>query len=169
MSNGTFVIFGNARRPFVRMVNALLSCTSELPAPIVVQAGVNAKFFTDASPNMEVFDRCGEVEFHKKLEGAKIVITHAGVGGIKDCQNYGKYPAVFVRKMAYNEHIDDHQAEFCEVIKVKDWGVVVDDAADLSAFINGGRFASKNTEQFLDDGNLKSTLQCDIRRLVGLS
>ena len=167
MSNGTFVIFGNARRPFVRMVNALLSCNGELPGPIVVQAGVNAKFFTGVSLKMEIFDRCGEDEFLRKIQGAKIVITHAGVGGIRDCQTSGKYPAVFVRKMAYDEHIDDHQSEFSEVIKVKNLGVVVDDAADLSAFIKDGRFATQGTQPVFNDENLKTNVQGVIRRFVG--
>ena len=53
-------------------------------------------------------------EMIQKIKDAKIVITHGGPSSFILPLQYGKTPIVVPRMKKYDEHVNDHQVEFCE-------------------------------------------------------
>ena len=49
----------------------------------------------------------------QKIKDAKIVITHGGPSSFILPLQYGKTPIVVPRVKKYDEHVNDHQVEFC--------------------------------------------------------
>lgn len=52
-------------------------------------------------------------EMIQKIKDAKIVITHGGPSSFILPLQYGKTPIVVPRMKKYDEHVNDHQVEFC--------------------------------------------------------
>jgi UDP-N-acetylglucosamine transferase subunit ALG13 len=55
----------------------------------------------------------------KKLEEARIVITHGGPGTIMLARQFGKKPIVVPRRVEFNEHVDNHQVTFTEFLELE--------------------------------------------------
>ena len=49
----------------------------------------------------------------QKIKDARIVITHGGPSSFILPLQYGKTPIVVPRMKKYDEHVNDHQVEFC--------------------------------------------------------
>jgi len=65
------------------------------------------------------------------IKRADIVISHAGVGSLLLCANFGKIPILFPRKSALSEHVDDHQEEFAKKMDALGKALIARSAEDL--------------------------------------
>ncbi len=166
----TFIVFGNLERPFVRMVQSVLACYELLPTPIFVQAGINLQFFEDRIPGSSLFKTCSFTEFSDYMHNAELVISHGGVGAVKESIFAGLRPAVFVRRFDLKEHIDDHQVDWCNLLFRKDLAAKINDLRDLKTFIESRNFTLKNPEvasRFFDESRIKCAVSNSVRRFLG--
>lgn len=63
-----------------------------------------------------VFSHMGAYDFQGAINGADVVITHAGVGTILQSLELGKHPVVVPRSKTHNEHVDNHQFQIAEKV-----------------------------------------------------
>ena len=129
-----FVSVGNATQPFNRMIEGVLSLSDKLPKPIYIQHG-----------NTPVLERRDNViwvkylsleNFKKYIIKSELLILHAGAGSLIHAIKSGKVPVVMPRKLAYKEHIDDHQMELVQVLGKENRIVIAMEPEDIEAAIN---------------------------------
>ena len=65
--------------------------------------------------NYRNFSLIGRDEFQNYINQADIIITHAGTGCVVPPLKQGKKIIVFPRLEEYNEHLDNHQLELCDI------------------------------------------------------
>lgn len=157
----TFIIFGNLEKPFVRMADAVNSVLPSLPKPVIIQAGANLAYFHSGLHGVEIFKTCSYAHFSEFIAGAELVITHGGVGAAKESILNGLRPAVFVRQHRRNEHIDDHQMEWCNLLFAEGLAQECVDAESLKAFLISGKFKQDDSSagmRFFNCDALKADL-----------
>ena len=116
---GTFVTVGNCTQPFKRLFEALAQIYTQLPRPIVIQAGHN---IVDL-PGCSIFSFVSQEQFDELIDSHELIISHAGVGTILTALERGRKPIVIPRRSgAYAEHINDHQTEFAK--ELADLGLI---------------------------------------------
>jgi UDP-N-acetylglucosamine transferase subunit ALG13 len=69
--------------------------------------------------------------FRRKIEGAELIVSHAGTGNVLLALEYRKPIIVMPRRAALNEHRNDHQSATAEWLRQRPGVIVVDDAAAL--------------------------------------
>ncbi len=129
-----FVTVGTHEQQFNRLLEYMdnLKKNGLIEDDIVIQTGYSTyepkcckwkKFY----PYMEML---------KMVNQAKIVITHGGPSSFIMPLQIGKIPIVIPRQKKFNEHVNDHQLEFCnEVAKRDSTIIVVNDINDLENII----------------------------------
>jgi UDP-N-acetylglucosamine transferase subunit ALG13 len=122
------------------MAEAVNAVLPSLPKPVIIQAGANAAYFHSGLGEVEVFETCSYAHFSELVVSAELVITHGGVGAAKESINSGLRPAVFVRQHSKNEHIDDHQVEWCNLLFAQGLAQECVDSESLEAFLANGQF-----------------------------
>ncbi len=108
-----FVTVGNDFRRFDRLLEKMDEIAPSIPNEIVIQRGYsrylpkNAKEFAFVPMNEAI-------EYIKKSE---LVVSHAGIGTIILCREYGTPLLILPRKKAYGEHMNDHQMEIARALE----------------------------------------------------
>ena len=125
----TFVLVGNVRRPFTRLLNAIAANAPALPQPVVVQHG-HTPFAGNDCRAVPFFEMS---EFERLIAASQLVVAHAGVGGIFHALRSGKVPVVVPRRHDLGEHIDDHQVSLARALSKTERVVVLEDVAALLA------------------------------------
>lgn len=75
-------------------------------------------------------------EMKKKIEDARIVITHGGPSSFVAPLQMGKIPIVVPRQRKFGEHVNDHQIEFCKAVKERQKNILlVEEIAELGDMI----------------------------------
>ncbi len=64
-------------------------------------------------------------EMQKNIEEARIVITHGGPASFIAPLQIGKIPIVVPRQKSYDEHVNDHQLEFCKAVEKRMNNIIV--------------------------------------------
>jgi UDP-N-acetylglucosamine--N-acetylmuramyl-(pentapeptide) pyrophosphoryl-undecaprenol N-acetylglucosamine transferase len=59
-------------------------------------------------------------------EWADVVVSHAGVGSATTALEHGKLPVLVPRRLAHNEHIDDHQIQVAQELADRGLAVVAE-------------------------------------------
>lgn len=101
-----FVTVGSSKSPFDRLLRAV--DTAFLDEDVVVQHGVSAV----RPKNAECVGFLDFDGFVARIEQARVVVTHAGVGSIMTSLAHGKRPVVVPRRADFGEAVDDHQLPF---------------------------------------------------------
>lgn len=71
-------------------------------------------------------------EMNANIEKARIVITHGGPASFIAPLQIGKIPIVVPRQKQYEEHVNDHQLEFCRAVEKRLGGIIiVEEISDL--------------------------------------
>lgn len=157
----SFVVFGNLERKFERMAIAIKENYDSFPKPLFIQAGINFNFFENAPSDIIVFRSCSYSDFSEYILNSELVVTHGGVGTIKESMFAGLKPAVFVRYGSKNEHIDNHQVDWCNLLFEADLALKVDCPKDLNDYLIKKEFKQKKIDavkSFFDDKKLKQSL-----------
>lgn len=117
-----FVPLGTQKFPFNRLVRAMNGLVEKglyRPDEIVMQSAVYEERPLFTHCRMIPFER-----FNRLMAEAEVVVTHSGVNSIISCMKQGKPLVIVPRLKAYGEHVDDHQKEIAEVMRLK-YGVTV--------------------------------------------
>lgn len=131
----TFVTVGNATQPFSRMLASLADVVDELPTEVVVQSG-HTPF---AHPGCRVEPFLSMDRFEELVSTSTVLIMHAGAGSIIHAVQAGHRPIVMPRRMALDEHVDDHQLELAEALASRGRIAIAHDTDDLRRALKAHR------------------------------
>ncbi len=108
-----FVTVGNDFRRFDRLLEKMDEIAPSIPSEIVIQRGYSS--YLPKNARQFAFVPMKEaIEYIKKSE---LVVSHAGIGTIILCREYGTPILIFPRKKAYREHMNDHQMEIAKALE----------------------------------------------------
>jgi len=111
-----FVTVGNDFRSFDRLLKEMDEMAPLIPDEILIQTGYsrydpkNAKHFDFISMNQAL----------EYIRNSELVVSHAGIGTIILCKEYGIPILILPRRKAYNEHMNDHQLEIAKVLEKRE-------------------------------------------------
>ncbi|MBE6137258.1 MAG: multidrug MFS transporter [Erysipelotrichaceae bacterium] len=130
-----FVTVGTHEQSFNRLIEEIDRLKGEnlIEDEIIIQKGYSTyipKYCTS-------FDLIPYEEMQKYQEDARIIITHGGPASFIYPLSIGKIPVVVPRQKVFDEHINDHQLEFCEQVKERGFSIIlVKEIKDLLEAIN---------------------------------
>lgn len=81
--------------------------------------------------NYKSFSLIEREEFQKYVDKADIIITHAGTGCVIPPLKQGKKVIIFPRLKKYQEHLDDHQLELCDMFVNAGYGLCAQNKEEL--------------------------------------
>lgn len=126
-----FVTVGTSDFDFIRLVKFMDESAKNIREEIIIQKGkTNYK-----TKNCKGFDFIEDKKYHKYMQNARIIITHAGVGSILTCLKYNKKPVIVPRLKKYGEHIDNHQIEIAKKFSEKFYLEVIENVNKLKSII----------------------------------
>lgn len=104
-----FVTVGTERFPFDRLVRAVDDIAGRLrEEPVFVQLG-ESRYLPQRCPWSRYLPY---PEISRRIEEARIVVTHGGAGSVLLCLQHRKVPVVLPRRRLFGEHVNDHQVGF---------------------------------------------------------
>ncbi len=106
-----FVTVGTDYHRFDRMVWWLDEWLAENPKvdSVIVQRGTSA-----TSEHAESIDYLQRTQLIDEFQQATVVVCHGGPATILECRSNGIVPIVVPREERFDEHVNDHQVDFCE-------------------------------------------------------
>lgn len=114
--------------PFDRLLQGLEAWASRNPnVPILAQTGACTRTFS----HIQTVRHLTQVEFRARLESARLVVAHAGMGTILSASELGKPVILMPRRSKFNEHRNDHQLDTANEMKRLSNVTVVDDGEAL--------------------------------------
>lgn len=108
-----FVTVGNHFQGFDRLIKKIDEIASSIPDEIVIQKGYS-KYIPR---NVRYFDFVPMDEAMEYIRNSRLVISHAGVGTIILCKEFGVPLLIVPRRKKYGEHSNDHQLEIAKAIE----------------------------------------------------
>jgi len=129
-----FVTVGTHEQPF----NRLVQCVDDLKKDGVVQEDVIIQTgFSTYEPKYCTWEKFYPyADMLKMVDKARIVITHGGPSSFMMPLQIGKTPIVVPRQHKLNEHVNDHQVEFCKAEQERYNNIiVVEDIDKLGSII----------------------------------
>lgn len=129
-----FVTVGTHEQPFDRLIQCVdeLKKSGTITEEVIMQIG-----FGTYEPKYCTFSKLFPYEeMIKKVEAARIVITHGGPASFIMPLQIGKVPIVVPRQKQYSEHVNDHQVEFARAVAERMGTIiVVEDVSTLGDVI----------------------------------
>lgn len=113
-----FVTVGTHEQPFNRLIEEIdkLVKNNEIKEEIFIQTG-----FSTYEPKYCKWKKLIPYnEMNKKIEEARIIITHGGPASFIAPLSIGKVPIVVPRQKDFNEHVNNHQVEFVKQVVARD-------------------------------------------------
>lgn len=128
-----FVTVGTHEQPFDRLIKYMDEWAGKNDEKVVIQTG-----YSSYKPkNCQWSKMFSHRQMMELMEKARIVITHGGPGSFLAVLRKGKIPIVVPRRKKYNEHINDHQLEFCSLISTRYKSIIlVEDISELGSQIS---------------------------------
>ncbi len=111
-----YVTVGNDFRPFDRLLKTMDEIASSLPEPVLIQRG----YSTYTPRNAPSFDFVSMDAATEHILKSRLVVSHAGIGTIILCRQYGIPLLVLPRRKAFGEHMNDHQLEIARALEKKE-------------------------------------------------
>lgn len=108
-----FVTVGNDFRAFDRLLRKMDEIAPHLPAEVVIQRGYSRYL----PRNTENFDFVPMKKAMGYIQKSKLVVSHAGIGTIILCREYGIPILILPRRRSYEEHMNDHQLEIAKALE----------------------------------------------------
>ena len=125
-----FVTVGTHEQPFNRLIEEVdrLKGEGTFEDEVIIQRG----YSTYEPKNCTYFDLIPWEQMQQYNKDARIVITHGGPASFIDVLSLGKVPIVVPRQAQFNEHVNDHQLEFCRQVEKRMHNIiVVEDTKEL--------------------------------------
>jgi UDP-N-acetylglucosamine transferase subunit ALG13 len=133
--SGVFITVGTNEAPFDRLLTAAATITGE---PLVVQHGTS----TVRPEGARCLDYVPFDQFDRLVEGARVIVTHAGIGSVAAALAHGRRPVVVPRLHRFGEAVDDHQVFFARQLEAAGLATVVDDVSTLGDIVARGFHAA---------------------------
>jgi UDP-N-acetylglucosamine transferase subunit ALG13 len=111
--NMIFVTVGNDFRSFDRLLKKMDEITPLLQVEVVIQRGYS-KYLPRNAKHFDFVPLPTAIEYIQKSE---LVVSHAGIGTIILCKEYGIPILIFPRRKGYGEHMNDHQMEIAKALE----------------------------------------------------
>ena len=128
-----FVTVGTHEQPFNRLVEYMDRWAEKHDEPVVIQTG----YSTYQPKNCKWSKLYPYQEMVKKVNEVRIVITHGGPSSFIMSLQIGKIPVVVPRKKEFNEHVNDHQVNFCKAVAQRQRNIiVVEDVSELGNILD---------------------------------
>lgn len=114
--------------PFDRLLQGLETWASRnTNVPVLAQTGACSRTFS----HIRTVRHLTQTEFRAKLESARLIVAHAGMGTILSASELGKPVILMPRRAKFNEHRNDHQLDTANEMKRLSNVTVVDDGEAL--------------------------------------
>lgn len=129
-----FVTVGTHEQPFDRLIKEvdLLKKNNIIKDDVFIQTGYSTYIPQYCSHKKLLRYE----EMNNKAKESNIIITHGGPASIMLSLQYGKVPLVVAREKKYNEHVNNHQLDFCDFLTQRSQNITwVRDVKDLSTAI----------------------------------
>ena len=129
-----FVTVGTHEQPFDRLVKKIddLKKNRVITEEVIIQTGFST--YEPAQCKWKQFFSYNEMI--ENINNARIVITHGGPSSFIISLQAGKIPVVIPRQKVFNEHVNNHQRNFCqEVANRKGNIILVEDIEQLGNII----------------------------------
>lgn len=109
-----FVTVGTHEQPFNRLIEAVdnLCETEVINEPVIMQTG----FSTYEPKHCEWHKLLPYDQMKENIARARIIITHGGPASFIMPLQIGKIPIVVPRQLQFNEHVNNHQADFTKAV-----------------------------------------------------
>ena len=108
-----FVTVGNDYRGFNRLLSKIDEIAPRVPTDILIQRGYSS-FSPEHAPFFDFVPMERAMEY---LRTSDLVVSHAGIGTIILCKEYGTPLVILPRRKKYREHMNDHQLEVAEALE----------------------------------------------------
>ena len=108
-----YVTVGNDYRGFNRLLSKIDEIAPRVPTDILIQRGYSS-FSPEHAPFFDFVPMERAMEY---LRTSELVVSHAGIGTIILCKEYGTPLVILPRRKKYREHMNDHQLEVAEALE----------------------------------------------------
>ena len=108
-----FVTVGNDYRNFDRLLKKMDEIAPLIPSEIVTQRGYS-RYLPKNTKHFEFVSMNKAIEY---IRSSQLVISHAGIGTIILCKEYGVPVIILPRRRRYGEHMNDHQLEIAQALE----------------------------------------------------
>lgn len=116
-----FVTVGTHEQPFNRLVEYMDKWSMDHDEEVVIQTG-----FSTYEPKKAEWSRLYPYKtMIEMIDKARIVITHGGPSSFIMPLQIGKIPIVVPRKKEFDEHVNDHQVDFCNQVAKRQGNILV--------------------------------------------
>lgn len=153
-----FVTVGTHEQPFNRLIQAIdmLKETGVIDDEVIIQRG----YSTYEPKHCKYYDFLSYDDMDKYVKVARIVITHGGPASFIAPLSVGKTPIVVPRQKKFDEHINDHQLDFCNELKRRKLlSFVVNDIDELkesiASYQNSTNKLNFNNNKFIEKFNFE--------------
>lgn len=123
-----FVTVGTHEQQFNRLVECVDQMKEKglLQEEVIVQTG-----FSTYEPKHCTWQKLLPFQqMVKNVEQARIVITHGGPSSFIMPLQIGKIPIVVPRQKQYEEHVNDHQVDFCRAVSQRQGNIILAEEMD---------------------------------------
>lgn len=117
-----FVTVGTHEQQFNRLVKKIddLKGKGKIKEEVFIQTG-----YSDYEPIYCQWKKLLPYsEMEEKIKKARIVVTHGGPSSFISVLEVGKIPIVVPRKAEFQEHINNHQLEFVEMVSERQKNII---------------------------------------------
>lgn len=123
-----FVTVGTHEQQFNRLVECVDQMKEKglLEEEVIIQTG-----FSTYEPKHCTWQKLLPFQqMVKNVELARIVITHGGPSSFIMPLQIGKIPIVVPRQKQYQEHVNDHQVDFCRAVSQRQGNIILAEEMD---------------------------------------
>lgn len=147
-----FVTVGTHEQPFNRLIQKIdeLKENGTIQEDVIIQTG-----FSTYEPKYCQWSKLIPYQqMIKNVEDARIVITHGGPASFIMPLQIGKIPIVVPRQKKYEEHVNDHQLEFCKAVEERMRNILlVEEIGELDEQIKKYKDLTSNLRQEMNSNN----------------
>lgn len=118
-----FVTVGTHEQPFNRLIEYMdhLISNNFITEEVIMQTG-----YSTYQPQYCQWSRLlPYTDMVRYVAAARIIITHGGPSSFIMPLQIGKIPIVVPRRKEYNEHVNDHQVNFCREVSKRMGNIIV--------------------------------------------
>lgn len=153
-----FVTVGTHEQPFNRLVQYIDKLVDDkvICEDVIVQLG----YCTYEPRNCKWSKLYSYTDMEKFIKEARIVITHGGPASFMSALQIGKIPIVVPRQKKFGEHVNDHQAEFAQIVWERYKNIIpVYEIEELVDVISGYNEIRKSMANDIDSNNEKFNVE----------
>ena len=147
-----FVTVGTHEQQFNRLAEYMDKWAADHDEEVVIQTG----FSTYEPKHCEWSKLYPYKTMIEMVDKARIVITHGGPSSFIMPLQIGKVPIVVPRKHEFDEHVNDHQVDFCRKVAERQGNIiVVEDVQKLADVLKNYDVIVNKMEKCLYSNNKK--------------